>query len=261
MQLRHRKTHAGYTLLEILLATAIFMTIIVIAVAVFTTTTGSSSASDQLRIASQSARFAFESLTREARLAHGLVEIIDEQQKIVIPPFSTSGNTVTIYQTKKTNTDADGNNLYVVSRKVYKLIDGKLTVQTENTGTTGQTVSAIACNAAMTPACPNEKVGFWRSETPGKPAEVITILPKSLAVTGFTVKRTEPYPLLKNNKSLDDLKAQPFIQLEMIVRNIAYNPASKDDKNLQTTLQTMIVPRDFVSKYEVTQPGIKEGTE
>jgi type II secretory pathway pseudopilin PulG len=252
-----RRSHSGYTLLEILLATAIFMTIIVIATAIFTTTTSSSSASDQLRLASQAARFAFESMTRETRLARGLVVVADEKQKMIIPPFATTGNVVTIYQTTNVGRDESGENLYTVSRKVYELEDGKLTVKTENTGETGQSVDAIACGAALTPSCPEEKRGFWRSADPTKPAENVTILPKSLKVADFRVIRAEQYPLLKNDKSLDDLKVQPFVQLEMIVQNIAYNPASKNDKNLQTTLRSMIVPRDFVSKYEVTQPGQK----
>jgi prepilin-type N-terminal cleavage/methylation domain-containing protein len=113
----------GFTLIEILVATAIFMTVMVVAVGIFGTTMGSSSTSSQLRQTAQTARYVFESMAREIRSAHGLViNQANGGQTMVIKPFDydAAGKTIRVNHVNKVRVDDNGKSRYSVVQKLYK---------------------------------------------------------------------------------------------------------------------------------------------
>ena len=56
---------------------------------------------------------------------------------------------------------------------------------------------------------------------------------------------------------IDSLLIQPFIELDLTIKKEKYNRDKDDSKKLKTTLRTLIVPRNFSSPLEVTQPGVQ----
>lgn len=254
------KSGAGFTLLEILIATGIFMTVMVIAIAIFTTTTSSSGATEQLRVTSQSARFAFEAITREIRLARGLV-VIDkdtDDQIMLIPPFKVNNDEpikpiIYVYQVTKTLNQRN-QPAYSLTRRVYSRTDTELTVTLQKNEDGALTVKEITDE--VTPQGDLESLN-WSSVNPRVTEQVVSLLTQDLRVDVFKIIRYSAYP--DPGKTFNNLKVQPFIQLDLSAQNTRFNPTRRDGSNVRTTLRTMIVPRDFVGKYEVVQPGVQSG--
>lgn len=235
-------------MLEILLATGIFMTVMVVAVGIFTLTISGSSTTEQLRVNTQAVRFAFESMTREIKLARGLVYFEGEVPVMVIPPFRVEGSTILVYQVKKSpEVDAQGQAKYSLSRKsyVYTSSPGKVTLTTEEAYT-----GADAKTAADIYDLERAQATVWR-----KVGETAAILPDNVVAPYFSVRRSQAYPAL--GEKMDTLSVQPFIQLDLQVMNERYNQNKDDKQKIKTTLRTMIVPRNFANPYEVVQPGVQ----
>ncbi len=243
----------GFTLIEILIATAIFMTVLVVAVGIFTSTIAGSSTSEQLRTTSQSARFVFESIIRDVRASHGLVYLgPDSKRHLVFPPFAVEDLNLTdkqilVYKAERQeNPDVNGNNLYVITRNIYRAVpDAKgnrmtLTIQTTDpAGRTAVDLFAQKSNADI-----------WTTTTTNQ--QPVDLLPSDLRADAFTVLHGESY---KDNP--DEQKVEPFIQLELTVVNKRFNLSTRKNGGTRTTLRTTIVPRDFTSPYEVEQSGLQ----
>lgn len=236
----------GFTLIEILIATAIFMTVMVVAIGIFSTTVASSSTSGQLRVTAQSARYIFESMTREIRAAHGLAQPVaggNGELKLVIKPFEYDavGRKLTINQAKKTGV-RNGLATYTVTRKIYSwnLTEGaKKIILSVYQSPADLTIDELAVNTT------------WTRPTGSSDSD---FLPKDLALDDFKILNSYSYP-----DNPDQQTSQAFIQLQLTVVSKSATVASRTGLKPQTTLRSMIVPRDFTSPYEVVQQGVQGG--
>ncbi len=247
----------GFTLLEILIATGIFMTTMVFSIAIFTTTTSGASTSEQLRVNAQTARFVFESMAREIRLSRGLVQVKDETQIMLIPPFTVTQSVsepeaITVYHSTRKGSTESGDPTYVITRKTYRAYDEdldqnleQLRIINETSNPDGLTVSEIAATLQTGDL-------KWELTSPDSDPNGINLLPRDLFLDKFHVIRYNNYP--DKLTSIDTLQIQPYVQLELTVLNPRYNANRGTQGKIKTTLRTMIVPRDFVGKYEVVQP-------
>lgn len=243
----------GFTLLEILIATAAFMIVMVIAVSIFSLTVSNSSATEQLRLTTQAARYAFESMSREARLAKGLVYVDGEDPHMVIPPFQViDGQTeedkvIQLYQVKNNPDELSplGETLYSVTRRLYYRDPAgglRIDVQTGDASATDKTAQELY----------NLVRGAGISWTV---VSSDSILPAGFIANQLKVVRSLAYPTAAS--SLTTLSAQAYIQLDMTVENQAYNSSRDNNKQIRITLRTMIVPRSFANPYEVVQGGVQ----
>lgn len=265
---------AGFTLMEILVATGTFMIVMVIGVAIFASSLGSSSTSEQYRINAQASRFAFESLSREIRLAKGLVYLDpqDDQElrKMLIPPFDvvTGPNNapydpvvdaalqpvIRIYQAARPSVNSQGQGLYTITRRIYNrdTATGQLTLSTqvayEETPVTAATIytTITAAQAGTIEDLP------W--QTKGQAAQ---LLPSSLQADQLKIVQMATYPL--SGQRIDSLRVQPFIRLDVTVSSSQYNKFKNENQKIRNTFRTMIVPRNFVNPFEVIQPGVQGG--
>lgn len=234
----------GFTLIEILVATAIFMTVMVVAVGIFGTTMGSSSTSSQLRNTAQTSRYVFESMAREIRSAHGLVEHkVDPAsgavtQEMVIKPFDydETAKTVRVNHVKKVRVDDNGQNRYMVTQKLYKWTTG-LMLEIYESEETDMLISEV-------------RSATYKIKNPGG----TSLIPDDQVLDKIGVIAWQPYVA-----NPDDQEVQPFIRLTLTIANKAGNFARQVNQKAQTTLQTTIVPRDFISQYEVAQTGVGGG--
>lgn len=269
------KQRSAFTLLEILIATGIFMTVMVVAVGIFTLTVSGSSTSEQMRINSQSARFAFESITREARLARGLTytSTSDNIPRMIIPPFevsytgnvncvnpSTNEAVVTVYQVRSVGATSSGQAQYTITRRRYQRDTNtkRLVLTTEEAYKETPATAADIYAAIQTgdPDLPSlERIGGedgWTVVSAGD-----AVLPSNLIADQFRLTCFRSYPA--SGQSMDQLTAQPFIQLDLTVLNQKYNQNRPEEKQVKATFRTMIVPRNFTGPLEVTQPGVQGG--
>ncbi len=262
----------AFTLLEILIATGTFMIVMVVAVAIFTITVGGSSTLDQLRQTAQSARFAFESITREVRLSRGLVYVANDLPQMVIPPFVVVQDPIThlsvgleIYRAQKVDVNLNGESLYSLTKKVYvrdattkKLTETSYKAYSNPPSEGPQTAKALFDKVVETDLAGNLKglAGLpWRQvgQSPNQ-----NVLSNQLIADQFTIVRFQTYPEV--GKPIDGpngLTSQPFIQIDLTVSNPQYNQSREQEKQIRTTLRSMIVPRNFVSPLEVVQPGVQ----
>ncbi len=274
------RTRAGFTLLEILIATGMFMIIMVIAIAVFVTTSSGSSTSDQLRINAQTTRFSFESIARELRVSRGLLyfDTTDERQKVLLPPFRVvaagQAPEIAIYKVERTTTSTTGEISYTLSRKryVYDPTNDSINVISEgakphmrnSVSVTDWTVQEVEASVAAEPGSPSPESStrFWQAT-----ATAINLLPTGFVAEKFEIPNDHYYDYPAYGKSLKGsgtaqdlgLTQQPYIQLEMTVKNQRLNASKHESENAKTTLRTMLVPRDFVSPFDVVQRG-NQGT-
>lgn len=266
----------GFTLLEILVATGIFMVVMVVAVGVFTLTVSGTSTSEQMRLNAQTARFAFESMTRETRLARGLVYTAPGENipRILVPPFEitstvapncitpTSNNAVIrVYQAKEVGLTSTGQALYEINRRVYyrDSADKQLKLTTEQARFGDGTVTSVTAADLLAFIRANPPRGQelsaldnlrWRSV-----AAAQSLLSNNLVADQFRLVCGQSYPL--SGQSTDELQKQPFIQLDLTVLNEKYNANREEEKHIKTTLRTMIVPRSFSGPNEVNQSGVQ----
>lgn len=260
-----RRSRQAFTLLEILIATGIFMTVMVVGVGVFTNTIAGSSASEQLRITAQSSRVIFESLIRDIRAGHGLV-FVDQagRRSTILPPFDceTCGTPnlppiIRVYQTEKIGVNPAGQNLYIVTRKSYTVTgssqnrDLRISLATDTSGrgyASGLTAEQIKDFVVAPPS------DFWQSVNPDPdPSKrIIDLLPSGQRLDAFDVINYQEY-----ESDPDNQKVKPFLQLRLRVANRRFDSVTRDGRQVKTTLQTTIVPRDFTSPYEVAQQGIQ----
>lgn len=251
----------GFTLLEILVSTGIFMTVMVIAVGIFTLSVSSSSTSEQMRLNAQAARFAFESMTRETRLARGLVytDPNTNQPLMLIPPIeatsqkpstcSDAGGTdaeISVYRAISTEKQSDGQNLYTLTRRVYfRDADAKLKLQTD------QAYGGVPTSVSQIHADITSPTGITWAKT----ADPENIMPSNMTADQFRLVCANFYPA--PGQPVDSIKSQPFVQLDLTVLNKKYNENKEDERQVKTTLRTMIVPRSFAGPLEVVQPGVQ----
>lgn len=267
----------GYTLLEVLVSTGIFMIVMVVAIGIFTLTISGSSTTEQMRLNSQSARFAFESINREIKLAKGLVFVSGsaggnaqiDQPYMVIPPFEVTPGTadqsaiITVYQVKKSEPPTgavNGEQYYTVSRRQYfarREARNELVVTTQN-AYDGQPQTASRIYSDVNQPIPGLLKAIGTGGLAWGPANPSpnSILPTDFVAEQFAVNFS-PYP--PSPGKLEDLIAQPFVQIDLTVLNWRYNANKSDEKQVRTTFRTMIVPRDFSSPFEVVQPGLQGG--
>lgn len=250
-----RMRRHGFTLLEILIATAIFMTVMVVAIGVFGTTMSSSSTSNQLRTTSQTARYIFEAMARDIRSAHGLViSNPSGVQTVVIKPFeylsSTGASTLIINQVSKSLDDTTGETKYQITRKTYKATSGAqptLSVLVEETGSLTLTqVQGTPTFTVKNQTAAGQLVAAGTS-----------MIPDDLVLKDFRVIRQVGYQSQIDTQQ----KTQPYIQLQLTIASKSAGFAGQSDKQAQTTLATTIVPRDFASPFEVAQSQITGGTQ
>lgn len=251
----------GFTLLEILVSTGIFMVVMVVAVGIFTLSVSSSSTSEQMRLNAQAARFAFEAMTRETRLARGLVYTNPDinQPLMLIPPIeatsqsaptcSDSGGAdaeISVYRAIPTDRQSDGQNLYTLTRRVYfRGVDAKLKLRIDQAyGGVPTSVSRIYADVTSPTG-----IAWDKTATPEN------IMPGNMSVDQFRLVCTNLYPA--PGQPIDSIKAQPFIQLDLTVLNKKYNENKEEERQVKTTLRTMIVPRSFAGPLEVVQPGVQ----
>lgn len=278
----------GFTLLEILIATGTFMIVMVVAVGIFTLNVGSSSTTEQMRINAQSARFAFESISREIRLAHGLVyapvqatQSLTVNSKIVIPPFdivpqnsSAEDKVIRIYQATAVGKNSSGQSTYKLSRRLYclqpmaRFSDSKqLVVMTQKAYESDpQTVGALYDKVIKLSS--GSLAGLeglaWKPETANCQSGSIAgepVTPKDLATNQFKIIRSYEYIRPNDGLELAKMKLQPFIELDLTVSNPRYNQNRDDGQKIKTTLRTMIVPRNFISPYDIGQVGVEGATQ
>lgn len=249
----------GFTLLEILIATGIFMVIMVVSVGVFTLTVSGSSSVEQMRVTTQSTRFAFESIAREIKLAKGLVYAKDNVPVMTIPPFETvhedtEDDKLMVYQVKKVRTADDGTPLYTITRRTYgRSATKELVLKVEKAIFEGaDAVTAKVIYEAIAAATTANKLDGLEWGSDGSAGA--SILPASYTADRFEITRSYSYP--DAGDPVDEINRQPFIQVEMTVQSLAYNMNKDTEKQVRTTLRTMIVPRSFDSPLEVVQPGI-----
>lgn len=250
----------GFTLLEILLAAAIFMTVMVVAVGVFGTTMSSSSTSNQLRTTSQTARYVFESMTREIRASHGLIVAeADGKQTVVVTPFEYSVvqnvGTLKVYQVEKflDTSNTNGETKYNITRKIYTLTSGtnpSLTVLVEK----AENLTLNQVKGSPTYIAQNANAG-------GLVGTGTNMIPDDLQLVDIVLPNTGSQQLrfvgYENNP--DQQKTQPYIQLQLTIGSKFSGFAGQADKRAQTTLRTTIVPRDFASPFEVVQSRLAGG--
>jgi Tfp pilus assembly protein PilW len=270
----------GFTLLEILIATGTFMIVMVVAVGIFTLNVGSSSVTEQMRINAQSARFAFESISREIRLAHGIVYVPSTTSKMVIPPFDIVANTsvpgeqiIRIYQATKVGENTDGQSTYKLSRRLYCLKSmstfagsKQLVVMTQTAYDSATAKTAAELYTETTKLFAGVTLGIdglpWTDTNATCQSNSIAgepVTPKDLATDQWRIVRSAAYPA--PGADLSTLKLQPFIEIDMTVSNPRYNTNKDDPQKIKTTLRTMIVPRNFVSPFDVGQVGVQGATE
>lgn len=233
---------AGFTLLEILIATGIFMTVMVVAVGIFSSTISSSSTTSQLRVTAQSARYVFESVARELRSAHGLAKVLPNtggQQQFIILPFDydKTRNQLVINQVQKTGVDTTSSlPLYKNTRKTY----------TWNLATNPKTITLKVeeMSGSFTVAqIDGGQAGYV-------PKSTTNLLPTDIDLVDFQISRIIQYASIPEAQS-----TKPFVSLQMTVAGKA-GTGSQVKTKAQTTLQTTIVPRDFISPYDVVQEGL-----
>lgn len=244
----------AFTLLEVLIATGMFMVIMVVAISVFATTVSGTSTTEQTRVNAQAARYAFESMTREIRLSHGLVYVSDNLPTVVIPPFETTTDPtdaqklpiINVYQVKKDLVlNSAGEATYKVSRKVYFIKEGQLVVADE--------VLADRFTAQEL----FQRIG--NLNWPDPPPAPQPLLPKGYVASQFVIRRQYNYPA--PGASLDLLENQPYLQIDLTAENLAYNQGHDTNKQIRTTLRTTMVPRNFLSPFDVSQPGVQGATQ
>lgn len=256
----------GFSLLEILIATAIFMVILVAAVGIFSNTTASSSTASQLRLNVQTGRFIFETMAREVRLSRGLVlneNTVPARPRFVVPPFrvvmdGTKPVGIAVFQVERNGTDtATSEPLYKVTCRAYGARSTQFSVWVYRSA---QNMTATAIRGAITlETCrPQTSLGaaaaapvgpsYWQS-TVVTPSD---LLPEKTTLGEFKILNWRDYPV-----SPDDLIVQPFVQLQFSVLNINQLASGQTGEKARTTLRSMIVPRDFSAKYEVAQQGVK----
>ncbi len=256
----------GFTLIEILIATGIFMIVMVLAVAIFTTTTNGSSTGEQLIINAQAGRAAFESIAREIRLAHGLVYVdaADQRKKMLIQPFTISQSpiAITVYQVKspadKQYNDA-GERQYTLSRKQYTVQNNSLQVsdqcldrQDEHCDASYWTVAQL--KTALNTAGSLDSLSWVDSRHPSSPISKIDILSGSVKIQDFQILHQQGY--VGYGEDVNNQLSQAFVQIKLIVAN-AQRTTRTTNEPVQTTLITTLVPRDFIGKYEVVQEGVQ----
>jgi type II secretory pathway pseudopilin PulG len=240
----------GFTLLEILIASAIFMTVMVVAIGVFGTTLSSSSTSSQLRTTAQTARYVFESIAREIRSAHGLiVSAPDGNQTVIVKPFDyrtgTSSDELEVNQVKKSLNTATGETVYGITRKIYKInhtTPPTLAIIIKETTSSSLTLNQLALLSDASFTVKNQ------SPSGAFISEGTNMIPDELSLLDFRVERWVGYAT-----DPDDQKTQPYMQLKLTVGSRASGFANQADKKAQTTLMTTVVPRDFSSPFEVVQ--------
>jgi hypothetical protein len=221
-------------------------------------------------------------MSREVRLSRGLVYVDDDQtQRMIIPPFyvdcagGAKPQKIDIYKVEKTGTatiaqggSSQNQSLYKLYRKRYEIQNRRLTLRSQSSKKTDWTISQLSTLTFERLSDPSDGTGIWQdiSDSTGAKANLsaqaaqVDLLPKNLQADKFEVLRYLDYPVdnaCGQRKTLDELTIQPFIQLELTVQNTQFSAATHDNKRTQTTLRTMIVPRDFVSRYEVVQQGVE----
>lgn len=250
----------GFTLLEILVSTGIFMVIMVVSIGVFTLTVGGSSSVEQMRITTQSARFAFESIAREIKLAKGLVYAKNNVPILLVPPFDVQQDTqsgeysIRVYQAKKVGISNDGATLFTLTRRTYvRLPDKKLVLRIDKAYDGAEALSGEEIFKVISSSLQANKLDSlpWRLQGDARSA----ILPNSYSADKFLVTRSYGYPA--SGERIDAVTQQPFVQLELTILSSAYNKNKDTEKQIKTTLRTMIVPRSFDSPLEVIQPKIQ----
>lgn len=250
----HRR---GFTLLEILIATGIFMTIMVVAVGIFTGTVSGSSSTVQLRNTAQTARYIFESIARDVRAAHGLARVVPNgigQQQLIVKPFIYDETTkvLTINQVEKMRVNANGKPEYRIIKKVYKpnltTTPKSLMLEVYQTRLDTLTVDDIFTISQQPEPTIAQQGSYALKNIPAG----TSLIPTDYFLENFAVLNSSPY-----NDQPDLQTVQAFLQLRLTIKG-----KSGDIDRLgaaQTTLQTTIVPRDFVGPYEVVQEGVQGG--
>ncbi len=279
MPLLTKRSRRAFSLLEILIATAIFTMILVAAVGIFTSTTASTSTSGQLRLNIQTGRFIFESLAREVRLSRGLVMADQDataKNRFIIPPFhiikeGTRVVGIAIFQVEKTSFTSAGDPEYSVTCRVYSTYDtDRLAVWTYRSSRP-MTADNIRQNIPLEQCRPVEPLygpvdtpvdvsGFGPAEYWQNVVGPSDLLPQRTKLGQFKIVNWHDYSSADNPLLLgspDDLKVQPFIQLQLSVLTINKLTVGQTGKEARTTLRSNIVPRDFSSKYEVAQVGVR----
>jgi type II secretory pathway pseudopilin PulG len=265
--MRYTQARRGFTLLEILLATGIFMIIMVVGVAIFASTVGNASSSEQSRVNAQAARFAFESIIREARLAKGLVytDTSDANSsgavKMLVPPFDFNDRNqptrVNIYQVKKVGINTDGDSTYSIDRRSYFISGNKIVLETSSAYTGNNAKSSkelykIAVTDELAAArTPSIQAFDWG------PVSQVQVLPSDRATNQFNIIHWANYPTPDVTIDTTTLPVQPFFEVQTTVFSPNYNASREERNQVRTTLRTTIVPRNFVSPFEVVQSGIQ----
>ncbi len=210
----------GFTLIEILISSVIFLMAVMVALSAFSASIGSQSRSDDVQITSQASKFSLEAISLEARRAAGI---------LTGKEFSGSTNTAIVAGFAIVDETED--------EDLISDVNAALDTNTDGIAHGKRLLVAISSND------PNEQYVFFRKVDPSgngslerrtisqTDAESVSITPSELNVKDFRL--LSPVPVV----STAALVSQPFVEM---VLEIAPSKSLSDQKVTTTTLRTTV---------------------
>lgn len=236
----------GYTLVEILIATSIFVAVVGIAVATFNSASGFQSKTQAIQETNQAARFVIEKISRDIRSADGEQAIystgrtnsfkvfgfvlIDGQDELLANP---STSTIRLAVIKKGQGECSQ---YEPLPKVFKPLNQVILYYVTNDKKIAQEMRYV--DSSITGLSQITNTTCTGSSSTNLLSNRVEY--KDLKFSGL-------YPL-QDPDPTKRLKQEPYLTIELKVRSLGYDPANSSE-SAEVDLKTSVVPRLDWFKY------------
>ena len=220
---------SGYTLVEILVATTIFVAVVGIGVATFNAASGFQSKTQAIQETNQAVRFVIEKISRDVRSADGLQQI----NPVVGAPIKVFGFALLNDQNElRTDTTTSVSRLVVIKK--------------------GQGINCDKYNQVILYSVDNHKITQDMHYTdpliPGL-ADVNNTACTGGVSSDLLGNRTDLQELIFSGLDpIQTIKQEPYLKIELNVRSLDYDSADSNER-AAVDLQTTVVPRLDGFKY------------